>query len=1190
MRRRIIDYKLLLVGVLGLCEFASSTALGGPATYDKSSKSFRFTYTFAALPGGVPGSVVGQVQKPRPDQEAVVKGLVGKVSDVLYQVTDGRAKIGQLDYVDDIKNADLVISLTGRPASPGWATQRAIGGKPGQIVLYYESLSAKGNVQDVVYTAAHEICHYVFGLADEYDPANFPGGCPPTQGAGCLMDNYNSGARGYLGRLCISADHNHRPTQQPSCKEIVDRFFDAQGVVPETPSSMASMFPGAGGASTLGPDPRTPVITSAIAKVKAKREQDLEAGRTSTSGLRRFAQPLLKDLVQDFNRDNPAKIILGGVEGQVLDRIVNASLSILPPKPTELPEAAFQRVRAEAERLGTQFQGTERESTRKSAIQRALLAFIKQVVEQYRVDRGFSPSDQRDMAEALAADVARSPEDRQRDQLLAITRTATQLNIDIAEDVIRILDAQGEPGVPIRRARLEDLKAALSSEFGIVGRDSTQFGLRRTRIIAPEPIGGDFPILTQGGVYSYDMIRDESIVQFSRLIDRSRIQLISPVASGGGAGSLALQARIEQPFGTLQASGPATPSAPVDIQDVLADTIEQINRDRLENIIILVPPGGLPSSVARAIPRIRSEFGAGLRSIRLDLVLVGAVDIAAEIRDAVVDSRGSVLTITDGDEIGAIAQRLKNEQSSGSWVIVPTPGTFKPDAAVVAQATDAMAPQTDDLIKALEKYQRAAIERSPDPGAPQTDRLIKQLEAKLAAVKRGPEPEATQTDQLIQALEVVKVYVASLGKFQFFGLVPADQIDPNVEAKRGEAVATLNELIRTLKVLREKSNSMPSNGDRSGQIPGAVGKDDRDQLLRGIEQAKVALSHAQRLSAQARGSTNPDPTAQILKDLSQLIDTTPKGSKADQAKDKQLPPKVKSAAEALGTDFRNVAKLLSDYEQILEKARVDAKEDVPIFRRIDREAIQAGRLSLDLAGIEAQTGLNTFARVSKPAHGERLARFYAEGNSRFELILGLSRALPLGEDGKSTVPRMVLVNDENVPVAGNSGIELDAAASTPALLVWRTDDLQPLPEGWYTPIVTFEAEVYKSLTDQRVNYTFSVGSSRPNVQVIPGLVQGADSASSGTLNRSDGPAVVEVQVSAGSAVLGANIGGFYQPIPNNSDDIPFRAVSFRDDGADFRGLPPHRPQPRQTAHRPRRQRRGLHDIHHAQRRDRPDRV
>ena len=49
--------------------------------------------------------------------------------------------------------------------------------------------------------------------------------------------------------------------------------------------------------------------------------------------------------------------------------------------------------------------------------------------------------------------------------------------------------------------------------------------------------------------------------------------------------------------------------------------------------------------------RLRSNL-----DVRIDLVLTGAVDIPTELRDAVIDSHGSILTVTDVNEIGAIAQ------------------------------------------------------------------------------------------------------------------------------------------------------------------------------------------------------------------------------------------------------------------------------------------------------------------------------------------------------------------------------------------------------------------------------------------------------------------------------------------------------------------------------------------------------
>ena len=1116
------------------------TATAGPATYDKATRSFRFTYTFAALPGSV-GSVVGTVQKPSPIQEARVKGLVGRVSDVLYQVTDGRGKIGQLDYVDDIKNADLVVSLTGRPASPGWATQRATGGKPGQIVLYYQSLEGRTNVQDVIFTAAHEICHYVFGLADEYDPRNFPGGCPPSSGPGCLMDNYNAAARGFYGRLCLATDHNTAPTQRESCKAIVDRFFAEQGVTADP-----SEFSTDPAAIAAQPDPRTPVITSAIAQVKAERLEKLRNGLTSTSGLRTFARNTLLELVKSFNAGNPEKILLGAAERAVVDRIVNASLSVPPPKPSELRTELFEKIRAQAERFGTEFQSVTSESSRKSRIRSALLRFLGDLVKQGMAPPDFTSTERSRLAEVLAADVARSPEVRSQDSLLGIARSEAQLNLSIAEDVLALLDEQGAPGIRIKREFLNRIRSDLLENYGIVGRDSNQFGLRRTRIITPDPIYGDLPILTQGGVYSYSTIRDESTLQFSRMISRSKIQLVRPTATGGGGGSLPLNSRIEQPFGALLAAGPNLPneSNRVDILDVLADTIDQIGRDRLENIIILVPPGGLPSEVARQIPLIRNQFGSALRTIRLDLVLVGAVQVDTELRDAVVDSRGSVLTITDVDEIGAIAQRLKNEQSSGSWVIVPQQGYFE-DRKVVA---DEVTPEPTPESKLLIQIRNLGIAPGVADPAGTTPDHATNPPASTAPNPQGGMDSLQDKEKILNAINGLDGYIKK--KQQCVE-------DPALKKKIDEARSTFFALARNLRTLNDATQKLAARlkdgklGQSGNSTDPVVLRDDPIlQLLQGLQQARGSLLDVRRLLAKTRRTQNPNSLVQQFAALVRSLDL---GGEDLENSGLDL--------TALGQDFDQVEELIRRYEDVLETAYLVTGRNVPIYQRVDRDTIQEGRRSLDLAGIERQIGSAIANRLREPPHGLRLPRFYAEGNAHFELILGLSRDLPLGgiEQGRSDGhPKLTLVSDTGLEVGETAKFHFDEATSSPSLLVWRNDGAT-LSEGWYTPVVTFEPDVFKSLSSQKANFTFSVGSDRANVQLIPGLVQGADTSSSGTLNRSDGPAVIEVQVSAGSSILGAQIAGYYQEIAANDRRIDFREVTFRDDGTDASGFTPENP-------------------------------
>lgn len=181
---------------------AVGTLWAGPARYDPENRSIRMTYTYAALAEGLAGeAAIGAPQQPTTDQDAKVRTVVLKVSNALSKVTAGRLKISSLESVPDVKSADIVISLTGKPDRGGWAMVGAIEGRPGQIGLYYQTLAAEWE-QDYVLTAAHEVCHYIFGFVDEY---NFPAGCPQANpgGPGCLMDNYLSlGTRhGWYGRL-----------------------------------------------------------------------------------------------------------------------------------------------------------------------------------------------------------------------------------------------------------------------------------------------------------------------------------------------------------------------------------------------------------------------------------------------------------------------------------------------------------------------------------------------------------------------------------------------------------------------------------------------------------------------------------------------------------------------------------------------------------------------------------------------------------------------------------------------------------------------------------------------------------------------------------------------------------------------------------------------------------------------------
>ena len=471
--------KLLAIGALLIEGLLSASAIAGPATYDKETKSFRLTYTFVNLAGaGIGDEVVGAAYRPAPDEEELVNALAAQVSDVLFKATEGRAKIGRLDFVDDIKNADLVVSKTGKPSSSGWATRGAIDNKPGYIVLYYQTLLPCIK-QDVVYTGAHEVSHYVFGLIDEY---TLPGGCPARSGPGCLMDNYFSSVRGYMGRFCNSPDpHNATQAQQLSCQQVVDQFFSDRGVEKDLSSLDAAAA-----------DPRTSLIDTAIGKVKAKRLEDLAKKKpgssAGTGNLRTFAKKFFTGLIDDFNRNNNNKTIFTPEQiNKALDLIVRAGSVVPAAKPQGLTDTLFNQIKAVAARLGKDVESEKSESSRASKIRSQLSTFIRGLIKQNVVKTDDFPKDQqKELIDRLVQQEARSPQDKALGRLLGISDVGVRLNREIASNIVDVLDELHAPGIAERRNVLRGFDDELK-RLSIPGRTSATFGGRRTRFINPDP-------------------------------------------------------------------------------------------------------------------------------------------------------------------------------------------------------------------------------------------------------------------------------------------------------------------------------------------------------------------------------------------------------------------------------------------------------------------------------------------------------------------------------------------------------------------------------------------------------------------------------------------------------------------------------------------------------------------------------
>lgn len=1095
------------LSLLGPSLFAGA-ALAGPASYDKDSKSFTFRYTFTTLASG--GDDVGNVTKPSSEQEDTVRALVGAVSQVLSQATEGRASIGRLDYVDDIKDADIVISLTGQPASAGVSHLGAIDGKPGHILLYYQSLAPEIR-QDVIFTVVHEMGHYIFGLMDEYRPDLFPGGCPSGRpGPGCLMDNYLSGARGWMGRLCRTGEHNVEPAQSLSCQDVVDKFFSNRGVNDKNPTIANDSDAG-----------RQTVVAAAIGKVRdeaAKRAGRRGGAGTFVASLASFARKTLTTLIADFNRDNPNKVIFTPEHIRTAVELIAKVSGVIPiSKPLGLEGVVFDLIKAEAKRLGEQHADKKSPTSRQSAIRSGLAAFVRILLEQQQfAPDAFDKDAQRKLIDQFARDEARDPQEKAFDQLVGMTTVQVDLNRGMARDIVTILDQLDAPGT---RKRLDSLAAIDKrlKKYSVPGRTSDGFGLRRSRFITPDPISSDYEyVLTQGGVFTYRELRDRGFANFSRLINRERIELVRPRFGAGGLGDRPLDVRIDRP---LEAKSSVDfeilrQQSNDDLGAFLNDVFDQLQRNRLENIALLVPPGGLPDDLSQLLGVLKTKLKDNY-DVRLDIVQVGSSPIDDVLRDLCVKSHGSVIALTDVDELGAIAQRLKNEESSGSWVIIPQQGVLPRAEPLVAedQAGDAAEKVAKQILSEYD-----AFKKSSEEAAKLLSKAVKNRGFLSVPIQTQVDYALANTQSFANLIDQLQVLVASTKAY----------------------VATDEQHLKNLKTVK------------------LIGEA-RQQLKRVEASLRRAAHEKDKLTATPAPAPDPAP---------------PAGDPA--AADKPSPRKAYEAQVALA-DFAihalspqidppgnlTLAELnayLKRYEKWLECALTATKDaNTPIYHRLDRQRVE------DLIkAAQASSGSKTLP-VGKETD-ITLARFYAEkggaiGDSHFELIVGLSRPLPkVWNKGmlayESRRPSLTLYSESGQAVTTSSSDArvptFDKSTSTDTLLVYRIQDPTRIPEGWYTPVLGLDPDVLHQLSDpsgdNEINFTFSVGSLRPNVRLTASLVQPADGTTRGVVYAKD-KAVIEVLVSAGNPVRSAEVFGYYQRIAPGTDEIKTYAFPLKDDGA-----------------------------------------
>ncbi|HEY2155788.1 MAG TPA: hypothetical protein VGH33_09165 [Isosphaeraceae bacterium] len=690
--------------------FAAASAVapdargGGP--YDKATRSFALNYIYLDLPSGQLDEQAvlsaSSTSRPSAEQQRNVTLFLGKVSDVFSKVTSGRAKIGKLGEVQDVKKADVVISLTGKvtPLAGGaWAA--SLGWKQGgSLNLYYQDLVDEKS-EDVVETVVHELCHYFMGLPDEYPqgggaaplcPLNAPGG------ARCLMDNFHYG---WSGGLCTHANHNPSAASRNvfpaarSCQELVDQFFDNLGVKAD-PGATAGAEP-TGPVASIPSGLKEQVLGKArdeLTRIRARRGRGLFTPE-DRSRIKSFVLGALVDFFKTAGGAKPTNI--GGYAEKLASQLILTSVGVPPGLSLIEPF-----LRAEAARLARSITDPNGKATAiKTGLINSAVAKLKQTV-------GASPTLAGEDVEFLAALASQAASGQDVKSPESAAQLQLELQREMADTLLALANEVNVPGAGARRDSLRRIYAGLEQAGAIPTRTlDHRFGLRRTVIIEPPVLMRPLSAFgldnaeTQGFSRqdprsNYNRVRRLALWEFSRLVDRSRINLLTASKFTAGAGGVAQglvdpglfgfdPSNLEAVFEYDRQQGlSATVAGRVDpgladavldarkarIAQSLALIQDAIERDQIENIVLLVPPMGLPDELGEALRPLREKY-LDKTDLRLDIALVGPAKIPAELRDLVARTRGSILTVADVDEVGAVAQRLAGEQTQGTWVMIP---------------------------------------------------------------------------------------------------------------------------------------------------------------------------------------------------------------------------------------------------------------------------------------------------------------------------------------------------------------------------------------------------------------------------------------------------------------------------------------------------------------------------------------
>ena len=581
--------------------------------------------------------------------------------------------------------------------------------------------------------------------------------------------------------------------------------------------------------------------------------------------------------------------------------------------------------------------------------------------------------------------------------------------------------------------------------------------------------------------------------------------------------------------------------------------IGQIRRNRLENIILLVPPDGFDLDLIQSLRDLSAQM-IGSTDVRFDIVLIGSGTIPKELRDLSVRSGGVVLTISDVHEVGALAQRLRNEQASGAWVTIPRQGRIP---FTKQQATKKTGRAQEPKKKPREVLNFGASK--PEESASDHLAMIPKL------INKGVEA----VDSLFKVEQEFRTkHGVETGAAPALGRLADFRRDLNQIVALGKGTIdgkNRNKPLNNLKsVLGQPTVDQRAAEVAYAELINAVGR-----ARRSLATARFAIRERQGLLAQVEplslaAQNPPQPAKERAQAPQEKTPDQPAGTDAQPAQggNPGIPSQARPTITAdeikcTQTEIDDGLRTMSLVVRALEDEVLALLPYRPIFQRLDLDT-QSQRVEAVEAELHRENGAQTPPKPQDEIVAEtryESVQFWAEEGAEFELIIGLSH---IPDANELVAPQEVL----NLTVSDRNGrsypAQLDHFASTPTVRVYR---LRPeVPEGGI--LLTANLDVNSTYVgyfeEDIVHYTFSNASTRPNVQLIetlrqevlaPDDKQPAVYRGSVRFDESGGRATIETQVYGGAPIVYAKVVGIYERITPGPDELKeFPGIEFVDDG------------------------------------------